>query len=139
MSLTDTAVRLAKPRDRAYRLADARGLCLLIQPTGSKWWRFRYRFQGAEKMLSLGTYPNVSLSQARDRRDEARKTLEDGNDPSAERKETSTGFPSTELPVDRASLGAESEDEGTVSAIRSFRSPAASRNDGRERHHSERA
>jgi hypothetical protein len=88
MSLTDTAVRLAKPRDIAYRLSDARGLCLLIQPTGSKWWRFRYRFQGAEKMLSLGTYPNVSLSQARDRRDQARKTLEDGNDPSAERKET---------------------------------------------------
>jgi integrase len=88
MSLTDTAVRLAKPRDRAYRLADARGLCLLIQPTGSKWWRFRYRFQGTEKMLSLGTYPDVSLSEARNRREAARKTLELGTDPSAERKET---------------------------------------------------
>jgi hypothetical protein len=54
MSLTDTAVRLAKPRDRAYRLSDGRGLCLLIQPNGSRWWRFRYRFQGVEKMLSLG-------------------------------------------------------------------------------------
>lgn len=65
MSLTDTAVRLAKPRDRAYRLSDGRGLCLLIQPSGSKWWRLRYRFQGAEQMLSLGTYPDISLSEAR--------------------------------------------------------------------------
>lgn len=82
MSLTDTAVRLAKPRDRAYRLPDGRGLCLLIQPSGSKWWRLRYRFQGVEKMLSLGTYPDVPLSEARDRRETARKTLATGTDPS---------------------------------------------------------
>ncbi len=87
MSLTDTAVRLAKPRERAYRLSDGRGLCLLIQPNGSKWWRFRYRFQGTEKMLSLGIYPDVPLSEARDRREAARKTLATGTDPSADRKE----------------------------------------------------
>ncbi len=87
MSLTDTAVRLAKPRERAYRLSDGRGLCLLIQPNGSKWWRFRYRFQGAEKMLSLGIYPDVPLSEARDRREAARKSLATGTDPSADRKE----------------------------------------------------
>lgn len=87
MSLTDTAVRLAKPRERAYRLSDGRGLCLLIQPNGSKWWRFRYRFQGAEKMLSLGIYPDVPVSEARDRREAARKSLATGIDPSAARKE----------------------------------------------------
>lgn len=86
MSLTDTAVRLAKPRDRAYRLSDGRGLCLLIQPSGSKWWRLRYRFQGVEQMLSLGTYPDVSLSEARNRREATRTTLAQGTDPSAERK-----------------------------------------------------
>lgn len=87
MSLTDTAVRLAKPRERAYRLSDGRGLCLLIQPNGSKWWRLRYRFQGTEKMLSLGIYPDVPLSEARERREIARKTLATGTDPSADRKE----------------------------------------------------
>jgi hypothetical protein len=52
MPLTDTALRLAKPRERAYKLADGRGLCLLIQPNGSKWWRYRYEYRGTEKMLS---------------------------------------------------------------------------------------
>ena len=64
MPLTDTAVRQARARDRAYKLADGRGLTLLIQPNGSKWWRFRYRWAGAERMLSLGTYPDMPLAVA---------------------------------------------------------------------------
>ncbi len=66
MSLTDRAIQTAKPRDRAYKLTDGRGLCLLVQPNGSKWWRYRYRFERAEKMLSLGTYPDVPLILARE-------------------------------------------------------------------------
>jgi integrase len=85
MSLTDIAVRQAKARDRAYKLADASGLCLLVQPNGSKWWRYRYRFWGREKMLSVGVYPGTSLSQARVLAGEARKALDAGKDPGVER------------------------------------------------------
>ncbi|MFL6599914.1 MAG: Arm DNA-binding domain-containing protein [Steroidobacteraceae bacterium] len=60
--LTDIAVRNARARDRAYKLSDGRGLCLLVQPNGSKWWRFRYDWDGKEKMLSMGTYPDTSLA-----------------------------------------------------------------------------
>lgn len=85
MPLTDTALRLAKPRDRAYKLGDGRGLCLLIQPNGSKWSRYRYEYQGAEKMLSLGIYPDVPVSEARARRDAARRQLAAGINSSAQR------------------------------------------------------
>src|SRR5437879_4078856 len=81
MPLTDIAVRQAKARDRAYKLADGSGLCLLVQPSGSKWWRYRYRFWGREKMLSVGVYPGTSLSQARALAGEARMLLELGKDP----------------------------------------------------------
>jgi hypothetical protein len=70
--LTDVAVRNARTRDRAYKLSDGRGLCRLVQPNGSKWWRFRYEWAGKEKMLSVGTYPDTSLAEARNRRDDAR-------------------------------------------------------------------
>ena len=85
MSLTDTAIRSAKPRDKPYKLADERGMFLLVQPTGGKWWRLKYRIDGREKSLSLGVYPDVPLKLARRRRDEARARLADGIDPSAER------------------------------------------------------
>ena len=85
MPLTDIAVRQAKARDRAYKLADGSGLCLLVQPNGSKWWRYRYRFWGRENMLSVGVYPGTSLSQARALAGEARKLLDQGKDPGAER------------------------------------------------------
>jgi len=85
MPLTDIAVRQAKARDRAYKLADGSGLCLLVQPNGSKWWRYRYRFWGCEKMLSVGVYPGTSLSQARALAGEARNLLDEGKDPGAER------------------------------------------------------
>ena len=78
MALTDTAVRLARPRERVYRLNDGRGLCILIQTNGAKWWRFRYRWQGREQMLSLETYPDTPLLEARKQRDTARQQLAQG-------------------------------------------------------------
>jgi hypothetical protein len=70
--LTDVTVRQARPKEKEYKLSDQRGLLLVVRPTGAKWWRLRYQFQGKEKMISLGVYPDVSLSMARDRRDAAR-------------------------------------------------------------------
>lgn len=69
MSLTDATVKAAKPRDKPYKLADGRGLYLLVNPSGAKWWRFKYRFGGKEKLLSLGVYPDVPLRAARAKRD----------------------------------------------------------------------
>jgi len=86
MPLTDSAVRHARPRERVYRLNDGCGLVLLIQPGGSKWWRFRYRWQGAEQMLSMGTYPDTPLAVARMRRDDARQQIAKGIDLGAERR-----------------------------------------------------
>jgi len=86
MSLTDTAIRNAKPADKPYSLADERGLSMLIQPGGGKWWRLRYRYDGKAKLLSLGVYPDVGLKDARERRDTARKLIADGIDPGANRK-----------------------------------------------------
>ena len=86
MPLTDTAVRNAKPGSKTARMFDERGLYLEVSPAGGKWWRFKYRFEGKEKRLSLGVYPDVSLKNARDRRDSARTLLANGVDPGAERK-----------------------------------------------------
>lgn len=86
MPLTDTQVRTATAADRPRKLTDERGLFLLVNPNGSKLWRLKYRIEGREKLLALGAYPDVTLRKARDRRDEARKLLADGIDPSAERK-----------------------------------------------------
>ena len=86
MSLTDTAVRNAKPGEKPAKLSDERGLFLIVTPGGGKWWRFRYSFGGKEKLLSLGTYPDVSLASARQRRDDARKLLAHGTDPGEHRK-----------------------------------------------------
>lgn len=85
MRLNDLAIRNAQPRDKAYKLADGGGLTLLVNPNGSKWWRLRYRFGGVEKMLSVGTYPDVTLKQARDKRDAIRKLIATGVDPGAKR------------------------------------------------------
>lgn len=86
MPLTDVAARTAKPREQPYTLADGRGLVLQVTPQGGKRWRFRYRFEGKEKMLSMGLYPDVPLATARERRDEARKLIAEGQDPSAVRR-----------------------------------------------------
>jgi len=86
MPLTDTAIRKAKLESKARKLYDERGLFLLINPKGGKWWRFKYRFDGKEKQLSLGTYPDVSLKDAREKRDEARKQVAAGIDPNQNRQ-----------------------------------------------------
>ena len=86
MSLTDAAARNAKPKEKLYRLKDDRGLCLEVAPSGGKRWRFRYLFGGKANMLSLGVYPDVPLAGARERRDEARRLLAQGIDPSTIRK-----------------------------------------------------
>lgn len=86
MSLSAVAVSNARPREKAYKLSDDRGLYLLVTPKGSRYWRFKYRFDGKEKTLALGVYPDVGLADARDRRDAARKILAAGRDPGAEKK-----------------------------------------------------
>jgi integrase len=86
LSLTDTRIRNTKPGLKPIRLYDERGLYLEVSPPGGKWWRFKYRMEGKEKRVSLGIYPEVGLRNARDRRDEARKLIADGVDPSEHRK-----------------------------------------------------
>lgn len=96
MALSDTRVRTAKPAEKPIKLFDSDGLFLLVQPVGkkspkgSKWWRFKYRFGGKEKLTSFGTYPEISLSDARQRRDDARKLVANGVDPSEFKKEQKT-------------------------------------------------
>jgi integrase len=84
--LTHIAIEKARPREKPYKLSDGNGLHLLIEPNGSRLWRFRYQFERKEKMLSLGAFPEVSLADARVRRDEARKLLAQGTDPSQQKK-----------------------------------------------------
>lgn len=79
--LTDKAVRAATARDKAYKLADTRGLHLHVSASGHKSWRYKYRFEKKERLLTLGTYPEVSLADAREKRDEAKKILREGRDP----------------------------------------------------------
>ena len=86
MPLTDTAARNAKPGPKPLKLSDGGGLFLLVTPKGGKWWRLKYRIGGKEKLLSMGTYPDVSLRAARDARDQARKDIAAGIDPSEKRK-----------------------------------------------------
>jgi len=86
MPLSDTAIKNAKPGAKPIKLSDEKGLFLLLSTSGGKWWRFKYRFWGKEKPLSLGTYPEVSLKEARDRRDDARKLLASNIDPSENHK-----------------------------------------------------
>ena len=86
MPLTDTAIKKAKPGARPVKLSDGRGLYLLVGPTGSKLWRWKYRVLGKEKVMALGAYPDVSLAQAREGVDKARKVLAAGSDPMAVRK-----------------------------------------------------
>ena len=88
MPLTDTAIRTAKPTDKPYKLSDEKGLFLLIQPNGAKYWRLKYRYGGKEKMLSFGVYPDIGLKDARTKRDEARNLLTKDVDPGEHKKAT---------------------------------------------------
>jgi len=86
MSLTDVAIKNAKPREKRYRMHDEHGLYLEVAPAGGKWWRFKYKIHGKENRVSLGTYPDVSLKEARDKAYEARKLVQKGLDPSRQKK-----------------------------------------------------
>ena len=87
MALTSTACKNAQPRSKPYKLADADGLYLLVQPNGSKYWRYKFRFLNREKLLAIGVFPLVGLAEARDKRDAARKLLAAGIDPSLAKKQ----------------------------------------------------
>ena len=86
MPLSAIAVRNAKPGEKPYKLHDTHGLYLLVAPSGGRWWRLDYRFDAKRKTLSMGVHPEVGLAEARKRRDEARRLLSNGIDPSAKRK-----------------------------------------------------
>lgn len=86
MPLTDTAIKAAKPQEKPYKLYDGAGLHLLVTPAGGRWWRFRYRFRNREKLISLGTYPERSLADARKALAKARTQVANGVDPSAVRR-----------------------------------------------------
>ena len=87
MALTDATVKTAKPADKAYKLGDAGGLYLFVTPAGGKLWRLKYRIDGKEQKLSFGVYPDVSLADARAKRDEARKQLANNINPTSAKKE----------------------------------------------------
>ena len=86
MPLTDIACKGAKPNNKPRKLADTNGLYLEVMPNGSKYWRLKYRFAGKEKHLAIGVYPEVSLSEAREKRAQARKLLAGNIDPSQAKK-----------------------------------------------------
>ena len=86
MSLTEMAVRNAKPKDRPFKLTDGGGLHLVVQPAGGKLWRMKYRFAGREKLLSFGPYPTTTLAEARRKRDDAKKLIHDGTDPAVQKR-----------------------------------------------------
>lgn len=86
MALSDKAIKNASPRAKPFKLADSGGLFLLVGPSGTRFWRLKYRFAGKEKQLSLGAFPAVSLTGARRLRDDAKAVLAHGQDPSALRK-----------------------------------------------------
>ena len=90
MPLTAAAIQAAKPRPKAYKLFDQGGLFLLVHPNGGRYWRLKYRMHGREKLLALGTFPDVSLAKARTRRDDARKLIADKTDPAVVRQTEKT-------------------------------------------------
>jgi hypothetical protein len=92
--ISEIRVRSAKAAEKPYKLTDARGLYLQVMPNGSRYWRFNYRFDGRQKTLAMGTYPDVPLVRARERLHEARKLLAEGIDPGAVKQAVSRDFES---------------------------------------------
>ena len=86
MPLTDASLRNLKAAAKSRKIADSKGLYIEVAPSGGKWWRLKYRFRSKEKRISLGVYPDITLREARDRRDDARKLLARGIDPSEHRQ-----------------------------------------------------
>ncbi|MEM1428147.1 MAG: integrase arm-type DNA-binding domain-containing protein [Pseudomonadota bacterium] len=86
MPLSELKIRKAKQQDIPYRLGDGLGLFLLVRPSGTKAWQFRYQFMGREKVLTIGQYPIVTLAEARQKRDDAKRLLNDGIDPSTQKQ-----------------------------------------------------
>jgi len=86
LPLSDSRIRKMKGKDKDYKVADGRGLFILVKRSGARMWRFRYMFEGKEKLISLGLYPEISLKVARERREKYRTDVALGLDPSAERK-----------------------------------------------------
>jgi integrase len=86
--LTDKTIRALRPTDKPRKVADGRGMYLLVRPNGSRLWRFKYRFDGRENVTAIGAYPEIGLADARERRDELRRLLSSGIDPAARRKAT---------------------------------------------------
>jgi integrase len=84
--LTNAVISASKPREKPFKMSDGGGLYLLVNPSGSRWWRFKFRVHGKENLLSLGVFPEVPLREARELRDEARRDLRKGIDPAAKRR-----------------------------------------------------
>ena len=97
MPLTDTAIRSAKPQNKTVKMFDGGGLYLELAPSGGKWWRLKYRLEGKEKRISLGTYPTIGLKEARQRREEAKKLIANGIDPSIQRQAVKASILSKEV------------------------------------------
>jgi integrase len=114
MSLSELTVRKAHPGEKPYKLYDEKGLYLIVTPKGQKWWRLRYRFEGKSKTIGLGVYPEVSLREARLRRDEARTMIARGIDPARKKKKG-------ERPEKKSILLSELADEWFENMKRSWR------------------
>jgi hypothetical protein len=122
MPLTDAKCRSAQPGSKLQKLTDGGGLQLWLQPTGAKLWRFAYRFGGKQKLLAIGVYPTIPLARARQVREDARRLLADGLDPSVEKKrkaEAQAGAPTFHGVADEyiAKLRRENRSEATIAKI----------------------
>ncbi len=113
-TLTDARIRSLKPREKPYKVYDTRGLYLLIYSDGRRGWRFRYRYGGREKLLSMGSYPDTKLKLAREKRDDARSLLADKIDPSAKRQSEKRAQAETFEAVARDWLKLSKNSKGTV-------------------------
>ena len=103
--LTETGIKNLRPAPKPYKRFDEKGLYLIVTPDGGRWWRFKYKLGGREKLLSLGTYPDVALRRAREKRDAARRLVADGLDPSAKRQEQRAAQADTFEAIAREWLG----------------------------------